>query len=54
MRDMTRDLVQQYEAGDWWMIGSDVGSLLSEGVVGQTLPVDLQPKIMSSDNNGGQ
>ena len=35
----SKDAVAQYKKGDWWMVGYDMGSLVSESVVGKTYPV---------------
>lgn len=45
------DLEKQYKAGDWWQIGYDVGSIVSEGAVGQSAPTS-HPVVAASDMNG--
>ena len=53
-RDISVDLAKQYQAGNWWQAGYDVGSLVSEAVVGDAAPA-THPVVAAapaSDMNG--
>ena len=41
----SKDALNQYEKGDWWMVGYDMGSLVSETVVGHAV---LPPKVAAT------
>ena len=38
--DKAKNTYVQYEKGDWWMVGYDMGAIVSDTVVGEAAPVE--------------
>ena len=44
--DKAKNAMVQYQKGDWWMVGYDLGALVSDTVVGEPAPVKVEDTLV--------